>query len=342
MLNAVYYNNMKAFKGGMTHSGDEVTGEKTGHDEVVWINFGRLPPEVKLIAFVVACYRGGHLCDVPNGRCYILENTPDAEVFQGALESSDEEVDLVGVLVRGDEGWYYRQVDVPAGDGQHFIDILEPTIGDCVREIIPEAPRRIKAAFAMEKGDAVDLPKSAAIRRVYIGLGWDPGENDIDLDASAVLLSGAPGAGSVADVDIVFFGNLQSQGVEHSGDNLTGEGSGDDEVITVDLEGVAAEVQQICFTINIYTKGNSFSMVKNAYARVFTEGGDELAKYSLTEAGSLNGLVVARLCRAPDGIRWAFQALGMPCMGCHCKDPGTLQAVREYCVQPTAALARSL
>merc|ERR1711972_921129 len=113
-------------------------------------------------------------------------------------------------------------------------------------------------------------------------------------------------------------------------------------VVTVDLEGVIADVQQICFTINIYTKAQSFGMVKNAYARVFTEAGEELARYSLSEAGNLNGLVVARLCRAPDGIRWAFQALGMPCEGNTCKDPGTLRAVGELCQQSTAEFARSL
>mmetsp|Transcript_103137 Transcript_103137/g.267052 ORF Transcript_103137/g.267052 Transcript_103137/m.267052 type:complete len:383 (-) Transcript_103137:102-1250(-) len=341
LMNAVYYNNMKAFKGGMTHSGDEVTGEKAGYDEVVWVNFSRMPADVRLIAFVVACYKGGHLCDVPNGKYHLLE-TPTSEVFQATLENSVEEVDLLGMLIREDEGWSFRQIDVPAGDGQHFIDILEPTIGNCVREVIPDAPRRIKAAFAMDKGESVDLPKSSSLQRVFIGLGWDPGENDVDLDASAVLLNGAPGVGSVNIADIVFFGNTDGEGVQHSGDNLTGEGSGDDEVINVNLEGVAAAVHQICFTINIYSKGQSFGMVKNAYARIFTDAGEELARYSLSEAGDLNGLVVARLCRAPDGIRWSFQALGMPCGGNTCKDPGTIQVVSELCKQSSANLARQL
>merc|ERR1711972_268767 len=113
-------------------------------------------------------------------------------------------------------------------------------------------------------------------------------------------------------------------------------------VVTVDLEGVIADVQQICFTINIYSKGQSFGMVKNAYARVFTDAGEELARYSLSEAGNLNGLVVARLCRAPCGIRWSFQALGMPCEGNTCKSPGTLHAVRDLCRQSTAHLAQQL
>eukprot|EP00928_Gymnodinium_smaydae_P061325 TRINITY_DN45427_c0_g1_i1.p1 TRINITY_DN45427_c0_g1~~TRINITY_DN45427_c0_g1_i1.p1 ORF type:complete len:383 (-),score=57.00 TRINITY_DN45427_c0_g1_i1:28-1176(-) len=342
VMDAVYYNNMKAFRGGMTHSGDELTGEKSGFDETIWINFAKLPPDVKIIAYVVACYKGGHLCNIPNGKYHLLENSADKETFRTPLESSNEEVDLIGMLLRESEGWCFRPIHSPAADGQHFIDILEPTIGNCVREILPSAPRRLKAAFAMEKGEAIDLPKSSSIQKVFIGLGWDPGQNDIDLDASGILLSGAPGSGRVSDVDVVFFGELTAQGVSHSGDNLTGEGSGDDEVITVDLQAVASTVDQICLVINIYSKGESFGMVKNAYARVFTEGGDELAKYVLSDAGNMNGLVVARVCRAPDGVRWTFQALGMPCAGNTCKDKATLIVVNELCVQSLCNLARQL
>merc|ERR1712032_1708237 len=111
-------------------------GEKAGHDEMVWVNFARLPREVKIVAFVVACYRGGHLFNVPNGMYHLLEDAAEKVVFQAALENSGEEVDLLGLLIRSDEGWSYRQIHSPAGDGQHFIDILEPTIGNCVREII--------------------------------------------------------------------------------------------------------------------------------------------------------------------------------------------------------------
>lgn len=319
-MDAVYYNNMKAFRNGMTHSGDELTGEKHGLDEVVWIVPSKLPAEAKLIAFVVACYKGGHLKDLVNGKVHLLENTPETDVMQWSLERSDEEVDLVSVLFRDDYGtWHYRTVEEPAQDGQHFIDILEPVIGNVVRKFIPGAPRRIKACFAMEKGSLVDLPKSSELSSVRIGLGWDAGAKGVDLDVSAVLLtSGA--SGRLEEVTTVFFGNLVSNGVTHSGDNLTGEGDGDDEVITIDLVKVPPAVSQIFLVINIYTKGKNFSMVQNPYARVLTQVGDELCRYQLRDAGRQNGLAVARLMRAPDGIRWGFQALGQPCNGSMYKD----------------------
>merc|ERR1712183_306682 len=77
----------------------------------------------------------------------------------------------------------------------------------------------------------------------------------------------------------------------------------------------ASMVQQVIFVINIYTKKCSFAHVREPYARVFTADGEELAKYFLQDAGTENGLVVARLLRAPDGRRWSFQAIGQPCRG---------------------------
>jgi len=110
------------------------------------------------------------------------------------------------------------------------IDILEPTIGNFVRQLIPGAPRHIEAAFAMQKGAVVDMPKSSAMRRVVVGLGWDTTCGEDIVDVSAVMLNS-----SSAVVDTVFFGKMAAPGVTHSGDNLTGHGDGDDEQITVEL-----------------------------------------------------------------------------------------------------------
>lgn len=331
IMDAVYYNNMKAFKGGLTHSGDESTGEKTGFDEFVWVNFGKMPADVKVIVFVVACYSGGHLRNVPNGKFHLLENSSDNEVLQGALENSEEEVDVLGLVLRGEDNrWVFRQIEVEAGDGQHFVDILEPTIGDIVRGVIPTAPRRIKACFAMDKGSLVDLPKTSEIKSIRIGLGWDPDPSagNMDLDVAAVLLQRS-GEGCVREYSTVFFGNLEASGVKHSGDSLTGEGSGDDETIIVELENVNPLVQQVAFVINIYTKGNCFSQVRTPYARVLTMDGEVMAQYKLSDAGRENGLVVARLLRAPDGVRWSFQAVGQPCGGQVYKD--SLPRIFEIC-----------
>lgn len=317
LLDAVYYNNLKALGGGMTHSGDETSGAKAGHDESIWVHFSRLPASVKMIAFVVSCYSGGHLKDCKNGKFHIIEGTPNKEIGQFKLEDSNEEVDLVAGLIRNNtgSGWTLRIVHEPAQDGQHFVDILEPTIGNFVRQVIPSAPKRIKAAFAMEKGTVVDLPKTSACPEVSGALGWDTDQGSVDLDVSAVLMDQAG-----ALVDACFFGKQQALGVTHSGDNVTGAGSGDDEVITFALDKIPQHVQQVMIVINIYTPMKSFRNVAKPYCRLLVGGTDEFCKYELSEAGDKNALIMARLFREPGGARWGFQALGEPCNGKTYKD----------------------
>eukprot|EP00930_Biecheleria_cincta_P056865 TRINITY_DN42893_c0_g1_i1.p1 TRINITY_DN42893_c0_g1~~TRINITY_DN42893_c0_g1_i1.p1 ORF type:complete len:446 (-),score=77.19 TRINITY_DN42893_c0_g1_i1:80-1417(-) len=311
VMDAVYYNNLKALGRGLTHSSDETTGAKAGYDEIIWVEFQKLPCDCCIITFIVAAYSGGHLHDAQNGAVHLLENSQDCEVAKFKMEKSEEEVDLLGALVRGSAAdWSYRVLEVPAADGQHFIDILEPTIGNFVRQIIPGAPKRIKACFAMEKGTVVDLPRTQEIKQVKVGLGWDTGKGNLDLDVSAVMLGS-----DAAHIDTVFFGNLASNGVVHSGDNLTGEGRGDDEVISFDLMQVPAHVCQIVMVVNIFTRGRGFEEIANPYCRVIDGFDQEMCKYMLSEAGNKSALLISRLFREPGNIRWGFQALGIPCDG---------------------------
>mmetsp|Transcript_130832 Transcript_130832/g.279902 ORF Transcript_130832/g.279902 Transcript_130832/m.279902 type:complete len:421 (+) Transcript_130832:82-1344(+) len=315
VIDAVYYNNLKAMKC-ITHSGDETTGEKTGQDECIWVGFGKMPEHVKIIIFVVAAFRGGHLRDALNGKITVLEESKENEVAQFLMERSEEEVDVIATMVRADgNNWVLNIVNVDAQDGQHFIDILEPTIGGIVRGLIPGAPKRLKVAFAMDKGAVVDLPQTSAVKKISAGLGWDTGKGNVDLDVSAVLFDS-----SGREREAVFFGNLEACGLKHSGDNLTGEGSGDDETIIVDLEAVPEWTAQIMFCVNIYEKKVSFSQVANPYCRIIDSSGSELARYELREAGDQSGLIIARLFREDSGVRWGFQAIGTFCRGNTWKD----------------------
>eukprot|EP00929_Paragymnodinium_shiwhaense_P025021 TRINITY_DN15232_c0_g1_i28.p1 TRINITY_DN15232_c0_g1~~TRINITY_DN15232_c0_g1_i28.p1 ORF type:complete len:390 (+),score=73.64 TRINITY_DN15232_c0_g1_i28:84-1253(+) len=317
-MDAVYYNNMKAFRGGLTHSGDETSGEKGGFDEIVWVKFSKLPEELAVIVFVVACYKGGNLSDARDGKFVMLENKADRPIGQFRLDDGGTQVDLVAALVRKDptsSQFHMRLIEQPAEDGQHFMDIMEPTIGTFIRTVLPGAPRRIKAAFAMDKGTVVDLPKSRDALKVKAALGWDTSKGDVDLDVSAVLLDQAG-----SDVGCVFFNKTSAPGIQHSGDNRTGEGAGDDEVISIDFTSVQSSVHQLFFVINIYTKGRSFAQVANPYCRVLTADGSELCRYQLADAGREAGLMIARFVRAEDATRWAFQAIGKPCRGNTFKD----------------------
>jgi tellurium resistance protein TerD len=170
---------------------------------------------------------------------------------------------------------------------------------------------------SLSKGGNVSLTKEAPnLTAVIVGLGWDARTTtgtDFDLDASA-LLAGTEGK-VISDQHFVFFNNLKSPdgSVEHTGDNTTGEGEGDDEAIQVNLAGVPAQVAKIVFPVSIYeaeARQQSFGQVRNAYIRVVNQADNkELARYDLTEdASTETAMVFGELYR--HGAEWKFRAIG--------------------------------
>ncbi|MCX4630063.1 MULTISPECIES: TerD family protein [unclassified Streptomyces] len=170
---------------------------------------------------------------------------------------------------------------------------------------------------SLSKGGNVSLTKAAPnLTAVIVGLGWDARTTtgvDFDLDASAILTNDQ---GKVAsDSNFVFFNNLKSPdgSVEHTGDNTTGEGEGDDEAIKVNLAGVPADVAKIVFPVSIYeaeSRQQSFGQVRNAYIRVVNQADNsELARYDLSEdASTETAMVFGELYR--NGAEWKFRAIG--------------------------------
>jgi len=170
---------------------------------------------------------------------------------------------------------------------------------------------------SLTKGGNVSLTKQAPnLTAVAVGLGWDlrtTTGTDFDLDASALALD--PSKKIVSDQHFVYFNNLRSPdgSIEHAGDNLTGEGEGDDEVIKVNLAGVPAEVDSIVFPVSVYdadSRGQSFGQVRNAFIRVVDQAnGTELARYDLSEdASTETAMVFGELYR--NGAEWKFRATG--------------------------------
>ncbi|MEE1790272.1 TerD family protein [Streptomyces sp. BE308] len=169
----------------------------------------------------------------------------------------------------------------------------------------------------LAKGGNVSLTKEApGLTAVTVGLGWDVRTTtgaDHDLDASALLCSET---GKVlSDAHFVFYNNLNSPdgSVRHTGDNLTGEGEGDDESIDIDLSGVSVEIAKIVFPVSIHdaqSRGQSFGQVRNAFIRVVNRAnGVELARYDLSEdASTETAMVFGELYR--HGTEWKFRAVG--------------------------------
>jgi len=174
---------------------------------------------------------------------------------------------------------------------------------------------------SLSKGQTVSLVKSGGggLTRVRMGLGWDAVRKkglfgsraqSIDLDASALLFDS-----SGRLVDQVWFSQLRSQdgSVQHTGDNRTGAGDGDDESIRVDLSSVPPGVRTIVFTVNSFT-GQDFSQIENAFCRLIDETTEtEIARYDLSGSGSHTAQIMSKVAR--DGTGWSMTAIGTAASG---------------------------
>lgn len=171
---------------------------------------------------------------------------------------------------------------------------------------------------SLKKGQKVSLTKdNPGLSKVVVGLGWDINNFDtggsFDLDTAAFLLGDN---GKVASSgDFVFYGNLEhsSGSVKHMGDNLTGEGDGDDEQIKIDLTRVPESVSRIAFTVTIYEaeeRRQNFGQVNNAFIRIVDESnGQELLRYDLGEDFSIETAAVFGEVYKNNG-EWKFNAIG--------------------------------
>lgn len=186
--------------------------------------------------------------------------------------------------------------------------------------------------ITLTKGQALSLAKNnPGLSRVFMGLGWDPakpaskggllgrmfggggsGGGSIDLDASVIVFDAAK-----TEIDTVYFGTrgLTSKdgAIRHGGDNLTGEGDGDDETIHVDLSRLDPRAAHLVFTVSSY-RGQTFNQVDNAVARLVDETTDrEICSFTLREQGAHTGVIMASLSKGADG--WTMTAHGVSTNG---------------------------
>lgn len=195
-------------------------------------------------------------------------------------------------------------------------------------------------AVNLSKGQRISLEKSngSSLSKVRMGLGWNPvqkksgffgslfgsGADDIDLDASCLLLDAQKNL-----LDVVWFRQLQSRdgSIKHSGDNLTGEGDGDDETIFVDLTHLPSNVTHLAFTVCSF-RGQTFNEVGGAFCRLVDDSNNtEMARFNLSEQGQHTGVVMAIVSR--HGAAWQMKAVGMPTAGSVANDmmPAVLAAI---------------
>ncbi|MFS0780478.1 TerD family protein [Bacillus sp. 1P06AnD] len=183
-------------------------------------------------------------------------------------------------------------------------------------------------AISLQKGQRIDLTKgNSALNQLHVGLGWDPvskstgllsglfgggKEKNIDCDASVIMLQDDR---FVNKNDLIYFGNKNSlcRSIRHSGDNITGEGEGDDEVIMVDLKSIPDKYNRLVFVVNIYDckrRNQDFGMIQNAFIRIVNkQTGEEMLKYNLSDNyAGLTTLIAGEIYR--NGGDWKFAAIG--------------------------------
>lgn len=177
-------------------------------------------------------------------------------------------------------------------------------------------------SISLSKGGNISLSKEEpGLSKILIGLGWDVRSTDgadFDLDASAFLLKTD---GKVrSDADFIFYNQLKSTdgSVEHTGDNRTGEGDGDDESLKVELTRVPAEIDKVAVAVTIHdgeNKHQNFGMVQNAFIRVVNDAtGREIARYDLTEDASVETAMIFGEVYRHNG-EWKFRAVGQGYQG---------------------------
>ena len=171
-------------------------------------------------------------------------------------------------------------------------------------------------ASNLQKNDILDLTKkNPGLKRVILGAGWDVATmgQDFDLDIAAFLLNNNNKVARIPD-DVIFFNNMEGQGIRLEGDNRTGAGEGDDERIQIDLSMIRNDIAKIIFVVTIHNaqlKRQTFGMVENSYVRLLDAENDEkeVCRFNLKENGStVTSVIFAELYR--DGNEWRFKAIG--------------------------------
>lgn len=197
----------------------------------------------------------------------------------------------------------------------------------------------LKMSISLEKGQQISLSKNGTgLTKIFMGLGWDAiavpaparkgflgtifaaarpviGAGNIDLDASVIILDA-----NKSVIDTVSFAQLKSNdgAIRHAGDNLTGDGDGDDEVIHLDLTKLNPLAAFLVFTVNSYS-GQTFDTIENAVARLVDDTtGIETCRYTLSERGAHTGVIMASLAKTSEG--WVMTAQGVPASGKYASD----------------------
>ncbi len=339
----VFYNQPQHASGAARHAGKSAAnGVNADHVE---FDLGQVEEQIETIA-VAASADGGSFGQVPGLTLHFQDVASGGELLRFVLVPEGSETAIIaGELYRRQGAWKFRAVSQGYASGlagvarDYGISVDDPGPAappppppppvapvstpqppppssgwpDAAPSATPASAAPTinldKGRVSLAKRQSVSLVKSGApaLSRIRMGLGWDPapGRADIDLDASVIAFDRRG-----KDIGKVWFMHKKEFGgaITHSGDNLTGAGEGDDEVINVDLSRLPAEVTVLAFTINSF-RGQKFTEIARASCRLVDDTSNaELVRFDLSDSKPETGLLMCALLRQSDGT-WVMQAI---------------------------------
>ena len=321
ILDAVFYNKLQSDDGSIIHTSDNRDGKAGGDDETIYINLQKVHQAVTAIVCNVSCYSQHNFTNVESSEIELRDASTKNSIANYRLgECGNNTSAIICILYRTADGWFVQNAFIPClgRNFQDFKDTMRSAINFLINPVTQqEFHLNSDRVFNVSKGDIININN---LKKVMFGLGWD---SNCDVDSSCVLMT--------ADntvYETIYFGHLSNKdkSVKHSGDNMTGEGSGDDERIYVELDNIDSMVNSIIFTVTIYDDDDTFADVDGLFIRmVDLSTNKELFKYKIKDKKSLrnhNAIIVSKIYRS--GGIWRFMAIGSP------KDGNTVQNISKY------------
>lgn len=318
VIDAAFYNQLEACDGAIVHSGDNRDGLGEGIDEAITLFTDRISPDIQAIAIVISAHDGGSFENVESATAHIEEvaSAGVQELFSLAVGCQGSHTSaLLALMYRDEKTQQWQLVQTPSTfmSGHHFQECLSD-IRRVVDSVLPdymvaERVLSMEATFNMKKDAVGQVPPE--LHQLCMGLGWETPDNNLDLDASVIMLGE-----TLNHVDTCYFTQKEKPGIHHMGDNRSGEGAGDDEIIKVNLDQVEPNVHHLVFVVNIFSDHRSFNEVNDSYCRLFMDNDTnpkELARFTIDKALDSRGIVFASISRTEEG--WSLKAMGVPCNG---------------------------
>jgi stress response protein SCP2 len=321
----VFYNAPRHASGTVRATGKQAAGPST--TDTVEVDLGKIEPGVDRI-LLAGSADGGSFGAVPGLVLRLSDSVTGAELAVFPMTDADTETAYVfGELYRRAGAWKFRTVGQGYASGLAGLATdFGITVDDAPAPTPPAAPAAAPAAAApaqgrsvvnldkgrvnLRKNERVSLVKTGApaLTRVRMGLGWDPASagKNIDLDASVLAFDARHKQRGIA-----WFMHLTefNGALTHTGDNLDGEGEGDDEQILIDLSRLPDTITDLVFTINSF-KGHKFTEIKRAFCRLIDDtGGGELVRFDLSDSQPRTGVIMCVISREASGS-WQMRAVG--------------------------------